>query len=144
MLQLHRRLPMNNAFGRSLGLVCLDAKTGELKWKVDMVQQHGAYDITFGMGATPRRVGDKVIVSYMTKGASYVVALNAKTGELVWKHDRRFPAKDDGPDAYSTPALIDVAGKQQLVVITLTHMIRKTGISFGIPAGFRLPVLTAV
>ena len=85
-------------FGTGL-LVCLDAKSGELKWEVDMVQEYGAYDITFGMGSTPRLIGDKLIVSCMTKGASYVVALHVKNGELVWKHDRRFPAKDDGPDA---------------------------------------------
>ena len=108
-------------FGSGL-LVCLDAKTGKQRWEVDMVQQYGAYDITFGMGSTPRLVGDKLIVSCMTKGASYVVALNANTGELVWKHDRRFPAKDDGPDAYSTPALINVAGKQQLVVTGCDHI----------------------
>ena len=40
-------------FGTGL-LVCLDARTGELKWEVDMVQEYGAYDITFGMGSTPR------------------------------------------------------------------------------------------
>lgn len=108
-------------FGSGL-LVRLDANTGALRWEVDMVQEYGAYDITFGMGATPRLVGDKLIVSCMTKGASYVVALNANTGELIWKHDRRFPAKDDGPDAYSTPAVIDVAGKQQLIVTGCDHI----------------------
>jgi len=108
-------------FGSGL-LVRLDANTGALRWEVDMVQEYGAYDITFGMGSTPRLVGDKLIVSCMTKGASYVVALNANTGELIWKHDRRFPAKDDGPDAYSTPAVIDVAGKQQLVVTGCDHI----------------------
>ena len=108
-------------FGSGL-LVCLDANTGGLRWEVDMVQEYGAYDITFGMGSTPRLVGDKLIVSCMTKGASYVVALNANTGELIWKHDRRFPAKNDGPDAYSTPAVIDVAGKQQLIVTGCDHI----------------------
>lgn len=108
-------------FGSGL-LVCLDAQTGELNWEVDMVKEYGAYDITFGMGATPRRLGDKIFVTCMTKGASYVVALQARTGQLVWKHDRRFPAKDDGPDAYSTPLLINVAGKPQLVVTGCDHI----------------------
>ena len=108
-------------FGTGL-LVCLDAKSGELKWEVDMVQEYGAYDITFGMGSTPRLIGDKLIVSCMTKGASYVVALHVKNGELVWKHDRRFPAKDDGPDAYSTPAIVDVDGQQQLIVTGCDHI----------------------
>ena len=108
-------------FGTGL-LVCLDAKNGELHWEVDMVKQYGTYDITFGMGSTPRLIDNNLIVSCMTKGASYVVALNARTGELVWKHDRRFPASDDGPDAYSTPIIIQSKGSQQLVVTGCDHI----------------------
>ena len=110
------------AFFGSGVLVCLDAESGELNWEVNMVEEYGAYDITFGMGSTPRLVGNKVIVSCMTKGASYVVALNKDTGELVWKHDRRFPAKDDGPDAYSTPTVVQVSGKKQIVVTGSDHI----------------------
>tara|TARA_Y100001960_G_scaffold103091_1_gene110971 strand:+ start:9617 stop:10906 length:1290 start_codon:yes stop_codon:yes gene_type:complete len=108
-------------FGTGL-LVCLDARTGELKWEVDMVQEYGAYDITFGMGSTPRLWEGHVFVSCMTKGASYVVALNKDSGELAWKHDRRFPSKDDGPDAYSTPIIATVDGKAQLIVTGCDHI----------------------
>ncbi len=98
-------------FGTGL-LVCLDATSGDIAWKKDMVAEYGEYDITFGMGSTPRYWEGLLYVSCLTKGASYVVAFDAKTGKEKWKVDRRLPAKDDGPDAYSTPV---VAGNELLI-----------------------------
>ena len=40
------------------------------------------------------------------------MALDADSGQEKWKSDRRLPAADDGPDAYSTPV---VAGKELLI-----------------------------
>ncbi len=108
-------------FGSGL-LVCLNAKSGEIKWQRDMVSDYGEYDITFGMGSSPRLWGDLLYVSCMTKGASYVVAFDQATGEQVWKADRRLPAKDDGPDAYSTPTVLNIAGQNQLVVSGSDHV----------------------
>lgn len=98
-------------FGTGL-LVCLDVSNGNVAWQKDMVQEYGEYDITFGMGSTPRLWGDLLYVACMTKGASYVVALDAASGDEKWKVTRRLPAKDDGPDAYSTPV---VSGNQLLI-----------------------------
>ena len=110
------------AFFGSGHLACISAKTGDVVWQRDLVKDYGAYNITFGMGSSPRLWNDLLIVSCMTKGASYVVALDKSTGKQVWKHDRRYPAKDDGPDAYSTPALIKTGGKEQLVVVGSDHV----------------------
>ncbi len=98
-------------FGSGL-LVCIDADKGSIVWQKDMVAEYGEYDITFGMGSTPRYWNGLLYVSCLTKGASYVVALDAESGKEKWKVDRRLPAKDDGPDAYSTPV---VAGNELLV-----------------------------
>ncbi len=98
-------------FGTGL-LVCLDATSGDIVWQKDLVSEYGEYDITFGMGSTPRYWNGLLYVSCLTKGPSYVVALDAETGQQKWKTDRRLPAKDDGPDAYTTPI---VAGNALLV-----------------------------
>lgn len=98
-------------FGTGL-LVCLSATSGDVIWQKDMVKEYGAYDITFGMGSSPRLWGDQLYVSCLTKGATYVVALNAATGKEKWKADRKLPADDDGPDAYSTPV---IAGNDLLI-----------------------------
>lgn len=108
-------------FGTGL-LVCLNPETGALRWQRDMVKDYGEYDITFGMGSTPRLWGDLLYVSCLTKGASYVVALDKKTGKEVWKSDRRLPADDDGPDAYSTPVITEGKLGEQLLVSGSDHI----------------------
>ncbi len=99
-------------FGSGL-LACVDAASGNVIWQKDMVAEYGEYDITFGMGSTPRYWNGLLYVSCLTKGASYVVAFDAESGKEKWKVDRRLPAKDvRRPDAYSTPI---VAGHELLI-----------------------------
>ncbi|MFP6668817.1 MAG: PQQ-binding-like beta-propeller repeat protein [Pirellulales bacterium] len=108
-------------FGTGL-LVCIDAGTGEMKWRRDLVSDYGKYNITFGMGSSPRLWGNAVYIACMTKGASYVVAVDKKTGKEIWKTDRKLPAKDDGPDAYSTPVVLNIHNQDQLVVTGSDHV----------------------
>ena len=91
-------------FGSGL-LVCVDADSGDVVWEKDMNAEYGPYDITFGMGSSPRLWGDHLYVACMTKGPSYVVAFDKLTGEEVWKSDRTYNVADDHPDAYSSPVI---------------------------------------
>jgi len=108
-------------FGSGL-LACVDASSGEVVWKRDMVKEHGAYDITFGMGSSPRLWGDLLFVSCMTKGASYVVAFDKLTGKQAWKTDRQLAASDDGPDAYSSPTIARMGKRVELLVAGSDHV----------------------
>lgn len=102
-------------FGSGL-LACVEASTGSIVWKRDLVREYGPYDITFGMGSSPRLWEDRLYVACMTKGPSYVVALDKQTGKEVWKKDRRFPADDDGPDSYSSPIIRKNGERTELVI----------------------------
>jgi len=108
-------------FGTGL-LVCLDAKSGQTVWQRDLVKDYGAYDITFGMGSSPRLWGDHIYIACMTKGVSYVVALNKLTGKQAWLSKRQLAAKDDGPDAYSTPSIFQQGQKSSLLVSGSDHI----------------------
>ena len=108
-------------FGTGL-LVCVDAQSGEVVWEKDMVKEHGAYDITFGMGSSPRLWKDLLYVSCMTKGVSYVVAFEKLTGKQVWKSERKLAAKDDGPDAYSSPTIARSGERVELLVSGSDHV----------------------
>lgn len=108
-------------FGTGL-LVCIDAKSGSVSWKKDFVADYGKYDISFGMGATPRMWGDLIYVACQTKGPSYVVALDKRTGKEVWKSDRKLKAADDGPDAYTTPLVWEHDGRTELIVSGSDHV----------------------
>ena len=63
---------------------------------------------TFGSGASPILVGDKLIVN-ATVELGALVALDKHTGKRVWK-------TPINGDCWSTPALIDVGGKQELIL----------------------------
>lgn len=108
-------------FGTGL-LVCVDARNGKIRWQRDLVRDYGEYDITFGMGSSPRLHGDRLFVACMTKGPSYVVAFDKSTGEEIWKTERRLPADDDGPDAYSTPTIYQTADGISLLVSGSDHV----------------------
>ena len=107
-------------FGTGL-LVCLDS-SGNLLWKRDLVKDHGAYEIRFGMASSPRLWGGLLYVACMTKGPSYVLALDKKTGKDVWKTDRIFPAEDDGPDTYSSPVVLQTDDRNALLVAGRDHV----------------------
>lgn len=103
-------------------LYCVEAATGKIAWQRDLVKDYGPYDITFGMASSPRLWGDHVFVACMTKGPSYVVALDKKTGKEVWKKDRKLPAANDGPDGYSSPIIYKHGARTELLVSGSDHV----------------------
>jgi len=107
-------------FGTGL-LICLD-QTGQVQWKRDLVKDFGAYKIRFGMASSPRLWGDLLYVACMTKEPSYVLALDKTTGKEVWKTDRKLPAEDDGPDAYSSPVVWQGEDRNELLIAGRDHV----------------------
>jgi len=107
-------------FGTGL-LVCLDVDGTEI-WRKDLVKEYGEYKIRFGMGSSPRLWNDRLIIACMTKGPSYVVALDKKTGNEIWKTDRNLPSSDDGPDGYSSPIIWQSPEGDQVLVAGSDHI----------------------
>ena len=106
-------------FGTGL-LVCLEAESHREVWRRDLVADYGRYDITFGMGASPRlaeRDGQPVLlVSCLTKGASYVLCLAAADGAEVWHVERKYDVFRDAADAYTSPVVRQTASGPEVVV----------------------------
>lgn len=127
-------------FGSGL-LVCVKVSSGEILWKKDMNKEYGPYDIAFGMGSSPRLWNDLLIVNCMTKGPSYVVAFNKNTGKQVWFVKRMIASMFDGPDAYTTPAIAKLDGKEVLLISGSDHVTAhdpKTGKQLWISAGLSI------
>ncbi len=91
-------------------LVCLETKTGKQVWKVNLVDKFGADVIHWGMSESPLVDGERVIVTPGGRGAS-LVALNKRTGELIWK-------SQSDRAGYSSPVAADVGNIR--VIMTLT------------------------
>ena len=86
------------------GTACLSTE-GEVLWR----NQELAYDHRHGPAGSPVLWQDLLIVSCDGTDKQFVVALDKKTGEVRWRTDRT------GRMAYSTPLVIEVDGKTQLV-----------------------------
>ena len=81
---------------------------GNLRWKVDLGRMDlGAYDIPtyeWGPASSPILWNGLVILQVDTQADSFVIALNADTGETVWKTERDELPSWGTPTVATTPA----------------------------------------
>ena len=92
-----------------LGLVALDAKTGDQVWQHKLPLP--AYLMDWGAGASPIVYKDRVYFCQDDDLASYVMALDAKTGKPLWR-----TAREDMLAGYATPVICTVNNRTDLVV----------------------------
>lgn len=97
----------------TMGTACLDTKTGKVLWRNNTL----VLDHKEGPGSSPILFGDLLIVNCDGMDVRYVVALDRRTGETVWKTDRITPWHDrpDFNKAYSVPLLVDNGEHLQLI-----------------------------
>jgi outer membrane protein assembly factor BamB len=98
---------------------CLDAATGKRIWSRNILKDNGVENLQWGMSAAPLVVDGKVIVLPGGPAGKSVVAYDAQSGEPVWK-------TLDDKAAYTSPILVTLAGKRQLVVVTQRRMVGLT------------------
>jgi outer membrane protein assembly factor BamB len=100
-------------------IACFDF-AGSQKWTFDIPKNFGKIGVQFGYGSSPLLVDGKLVVQMLhglfTDDPSYVLALNAADGRKLWRVDRPTDAERETPDAYTTPTVLEVAGRKQIVV----------------------------
>ena len=89
-------------------LSALNARDGSILWSHNTVQQHQGKVADYGMASSPLVVGDLVVVTVGSPTAT-VAAYQRKSGKLVW-------TVGEGTAGYSSAALLQLAGQQQVVV----------------------------
>ena len=107
------------SFG-SRGIHCLDMK-GNKVWKKDYGRMETR--AKFGEGSSPAVHGDTVVVPWDHEGQSFIVALDAKTGDEKWKKQR------DERTTWATPLIVEHEGRTQ--VITNGHQVRSYDLANG-------------
>lgn len=100
---------------------------GKLEWRKNLQEEYGIYTIWWGHANSPVIFGDLVISVCMQDslsdladkkpGVSYLVAHDLATGKERWKSARMTGAPGEEGDAYTTPIVVPVDGKQQLIVM---------------------------
>jgi len=93
----------------TLGLIALDAKSGEEVWRKEI--RMPSYLMDWGPGASPVVHGESIYFVQDDDLASFVLSLDTKTGEEKWRTDR-----SDMLAGYSLPVLCTANGRTDLVV----------------------------
>ena len=81
-------------------LVALDMRGGVV-WSKHLGEEYSPFDINWGHGSSPVLYRDLLILLCDHESASYLVALEARTGKQRWKADR-----GKGRASYSTPLVV--------------------------------------
>lgn len=97
------------AYFSTLGLVALDAASGEEVWRVELPRP--AYLMDWGAAASPIVRDGRVYFNQDDDLSPYLLALDAKTGEQRWRTPR-----EEMLAGYAVPLFIESNGQAELVV----------------------------
>ncbi|MEX2560815.1 MAG: PQQ-binding-like beta-propeller repeat protein [Pirellulales bacterium] len=92
------------AFMGTGDLACYDF-AGKQRWKFNVQDRYGAFDIAFGMTSTPVLDGDRLYLQMLHSNDALVAALDKATGEGIWKHSRKSDAYAECEHSYASPIL---------------------------------------
>ncbi len=95
-------------------LVAVDV-TGRHIWSRNLAAEYGPFAINWGHASSPTVYRDLVILLCYHDRASYLLALDARTGANRWKVDQAA-----GTTSYSTPLVVETAGGAEIVVNSST------------------------
>ncbi|MBN1672438.1 MAG: PQQ-like beta-propeller repeat protein [Kiritimatiellae bacterium] len=109
------------AYFGSRGLYALDMQ-GNVKWQKDLGKMK--IKMSFGEGSSPALYGDTLVVNWDQEGQSFLVALNKRNGDQLWKVDR-----DEGT-SWATPLVVQVDGNPQ-VIVSATKRVRGYDLATG-------------
>jgi outer membrane protein assembly factor BamB len=94
------------AWFESRGLYVYDMD-GQLLWQKDLGDKQ--MRMQFGEGSTPVVHGNRVVIVWDHQGQSFIVALDARSGEEMWRAAR------EEIDSWATPLVVEHNGRQQVV-----------------------------
>ena len=109
------------AYFGSFGLYCLDMK-GNPVWEKDLGDM--TVRLHFGEGSSPLLYGNKIVIIWDHQGESFIVALDKRTGDELWRVPR------DEETSWSSPIVVEHGGRKQ-VVTSATNRVRSYDLETG-------------
>lgn len=98
------------ALGSDGDIACLETKTGKIRWSKNVRKEFGGQPGEWAYSESPLVDGDAVVVTPGGAQAT-MVALNKKTGAVIWKS--AIPGAE--PAAYASAIVVQAAGRKQYV-----------------------------
>ena len=94
--------------------------TGRELWMRDIQKDYGRFGILWGYASSPLLHQDSLFVEVLhgmyTRDPSYLLRIDKATGKTLWRVERPTHARQESPDAYTTPALLQYQGQTQIVI----------------------------
>ena len=103
------------SIGMSGIMHCLSKKSGEVRWKHDLMKEFDGTFLNHGYSSSPIGYKNLVIATVGGEGSS-IIAFDGKSGSVVWQ-------KHDFGNSYSTPKIIKVDGKDQLICFMANEVV---------------------
>lgn len=97
------------AYFESGDLVAL-TPAGEKRWERSLAFEYGTPQNNFQLGGSPAQLGDMLFVPFTDDGPSYLLCVDKKTGDNVWK------AGLEPSSSYNTPLVVTAGGAPQVVL----------------------------
>ena len=91
-------------------LRALDASSGNVRWRTNVLDDAGAANRNFGIAASSLIVGNTVVTVPGGGDGKSVIAYDRASGRIAWS------ALDDEP-SYSSPVRVTLAGVEQIVAV---------------------------
>ena len=113
------------ALGSDGDIACLEAKSGKIRWQKNIRKEFGGQPGEWAYAESPLVDGDVVVVTPGGAQAT-IVALNKKTGAVIWKS--AVPGGD--PAGYASAIVVQAGGRKQYVQFLSKGMVgvdAKTG-----------------
>lgn len=98
------------AFFGTGDVFCLDLD-GQLVWQRALAEEYGVFENRFGASSSPLLTGDTLILQCDHYGDSYVLAIDAQSGENRWKADR-----PGNWLSWSSPMLMQTGDQRELIL----------------------------
>ena len=102
------------------GQVAAYTVEGKQVWTFNLQETYGDFGLNWGYASSPLLYKNKLIIEILhgmhTDLPSYVTAYDTMTGKRLWKQVRPTDAQRESPDAYTTPVVATVDGKDQIVI----------------------------
>lgn len=105
----------------SYGVHCYDM-SGKRMWKRELGRMETRYG--WGEGGSPALANNTLVVNFDHEGKSFIVALDAATGETKWKVPR------EEPTSWSTPVIVPQQDRTQ-VIVSATNKVRSYDLATG-------------
>lgn len=93
----------------------LDAGSGSPRWTLDLAKEFGGRVPTWGISGSPLVDGDRLLLEVGGREGYSVVALDKKTGSVLWHAGNDIPG-------YASPVVAPIGGARQVVFMTGTKI----------------------